>query len=319
MPARLTVYLSDRPVRQHVLDESEQYVIGRDAAAAIRIVDETLSRKHARLTFTDSGWRLTDLCSKNGTLVDGRRINQCDLGKTQWIEFGSVLACFDVVSAEALAADERVAGERWQTSVHLSRQLAPGLDADELLGKILDGFVAAAAAERGFLMLGADPAALRVGACSTADIAEFSGSRSVIERALSEVRPIVCSDTNRDALLGGQPSIVSGTLRALACIPLMVGDSLIGAIYVDSREAGKQFTELDMEILQALADHAALVLGVAQLRDDIVDLSDMLPTELNRGAPPDAALIEKVQHLLPQLKGRDFGRGQDIAVAGADT
>lgn len=319
MPARLTLHLADRPVRQHLLDEADVCLVGRDAGCSIPIDDDTLSRRHAKFAFADGVWRVSDLCSKNGTLVNGQAVNHCQLADGQWIEFGDVLARFELISAAAIIEEERRVRECWQTSIQRSRELEPSLDADELLQRLLHAVVETAGAERGFIMLGEVSDTLQLVATHAAASTDFSGSRSVVERCFRERRPVVCSDTARDPQLGAQPSIVSGTLRALACVPLAVGDRGLGVIYVDSREASKQFTELDVEILQALADHAALVLGVAQLRDDIVDLSDMLPTELDRDTPPDAALIDKIQRLLPELEGRNSGRRQDIAVAGADS
>ena len=319
MLARLTFYETDRPARQFLLEENEEYVVGREPSCSMPIPDETLSRRHAKLEFQEGEWRVVDLCSKNGTLVSGRPVNRYSLRETVWIEFGSVLACFDHVSQEALDADRRRLGTQWQTSVQFSREFRPSMRPEELLERVLESFTSVSGAERGFVMLTNHRGELQPMASRPPQSDDFTGSRSVVDRAFRENSPIVCSNVALDAQLGPQPSIVRGAISALACVPLRVGDSPIGVIYVDSREAGKHFTELDMEILQALADHAALVIGVARLRDNLVDLSDMLPTELNRDAPPDAALIDKVERLLPRLEKSGFGRGQVIAVAGADS
>jgi pSer/pThr/pTyr-binding forkhead associated (FHA) protein len=51
--------------------------IGRDAAAVQAVVptDRTISRTHAEVCADDTGVRLTDLGSSNGTYLDGRRID----------------------------------------------------------------------------------------------------------------------------------------------------------------------------------------------------------------------------------------------------
>jgi predicted RNA-binding Zn-ribbon protein involved in translation (DUF1610 family) len=46
-------------------------VVGRDDACAVRIDHPTLSRRHARIGPTDTGWSLEDLGSANGVRVDG--------------------------------------------------------------------------------------------------------------------------------------------------------------------------------------------------------------------------------------------------------
>src|SRR5262245_52674319 len=50
-------------------------VIGRDRGCGVQIDAESVSRHHARLTVTDHGASLEDLGSKNGTWVDGERID----------------------------------------------------------------------------------------------------------------------------------------------------------------------------------------------------------------------------------------------------
>jgi hypothetical protein len=49
-------------------------ILGRDPANDIVLEDDSVSPRHARLDHNDGAWRLTDLCSTNGTRVDGERI-----------------------------------------------------------------------------------------------------------------------------------------------------------------------------------------------------------------------------------------------------
>ena len=317
MPARLTFYETDRPARQYVLDEADRYLIGRDDFCTIRIADSTLSRRHATLKFQDGNWRLSDLASKNGTLIAGRPIDYHRLSNDEWIEFGSVLACFDRVSQAALDAEERRIGQQWQSSVQLSRVFTPSMGTDELLARLLESFMSTSSCERGFVMLQQSAGTLQPDVTLPPDTNDFTGSSSVVKKVFDENKPAVCSDVSHDAQLGPQPSIASGAISALACVPLRVGEKVLGVIYVDSHKPGKQITELDIELLQALADHAALVISVSRLRENIVDLSEMLPTELNRDTPPDEALIRKVQRLLPRLERP--GRKTGSSVTGVDS
>lgn len=52
--------------------------IGRDATAVQAVVstDRTVSRTHAQVSASNSGFELSDLGSSNGTFVDGRPIAQ---------------------------------------------------------------------------------------------------------------------------------------------------------------------------------------------------------------------------------------------------
>jgi len=59
--------------REIALDPGDN-LIGRDREAAVWIDDESVSRRHARISIGDGGASIEDLGSKNGTSVGGRRI-----------------------------------------------------------------------------------------------------------------------------------------------------------------------------------------------------------------------------------------------------
>jgi hypothetical protein len=86
----------------------------------------------------------------------------------------------------------------------------------------------------------------------------FSGSVGAVRRALQERRPVVANDIAHDAFFAGRASVVSHQLRALVCLPLFEGDRTLGAIYADRTDAGPPITTLDIELLQAFAEHAAV-------------------------------------------------------------
>jgi Nif-specific regulatory protein len=60
------------------LSEGE-VTIGREASNGIAIVDPSVSRKHCQLSAQDGRFRVRDLDSRNGTLVNGAAIEQRDL------------------------------------------------------------------------------------------------------------------------------------------------------------------------------------------------------------------------------------------------
>ncbi len=52
-----------------------EVVIGRDVACDCPILDETVSARHARLTYHHNHWWLEDLRSTNGTLLNKQRLD----------------------------------------------------------------------------------------------------------------------------------------------------------------------------------------------------------------------------------------------------
>src|SRR5437660_681423 len=62
---------------RHFLTQSEM-IIGRDPTAEIQLSDQSVSRKHAKVTKEDGRVKLTDLGSANGTVLNGKKLNSGD-------------------------------------------------------------------------------------------------------------------------------------------------------------------------------------------------------------------------------------------------
>jgi two-component system cell cycle response regulator len=70
----------------------DQMTIGRDPSADLCIADQSISRKHARVTRTEHGVTLEDLGSSNGTSVNGKRLepgNVVNLAKEDLVKLGN--------------------------------------------------------------------------------------------------------------------------------------------------------------------------------------------------------------------------------------
>src|SRR5262245_5346481 len=127
MPARLTVHFPSRPARVVPLPDGREMVVGRDPDCDVVLDDDRVSRRHAVLVSEDAAWSVTDLASKNGTLVDGVPVTSGALKERSWVSFGGLVARFEVGGFE----EERL--RRFSTSFELTRGLAPELGLTELL------------------------------------------------------------------------------------------------------------------------------------------------------------------------------------------
>ncbi|MCY0998667.1 sigma 54-interacting transcriptional regulator [Myxococcus sp. MISCRS1] len=68
-------------------------LVGRDDKADLRLKDESVSRRHARILVTDEGPRVVDLGSQNGTSLNGRPIDDArPLLSGDVVAFGAVVA-----------------------------------------------------------------------------------------------------------------------------------------------------------------------------------------------------------------------------------
>lgn len=265
MPVRVTAYLPEGAAERTTLVAVGVHLIGRSEDCALRIEHLSVSRRHAELVLGGDTWSLLDLGSKNGTSVDGRPADGVPTQGTGWIRVGDVaceVAWIDEADAVRLRDD---AIRRRDAVTALTQVLAREPQRPDLLQATLDAIVDLAGAERGLLLLpeGDDwrPAAWRGFTPSEADGARFAGSRTAIARAAASREPVVVHDLALDGELGAKPSVVSGGLRALACLPLVLGGELLGLAYADSRAPGATITRLDLELLEAFAEHATLWLA----------------------------------------------------------
>lgn len=305
MAARLTVYPPDQPARQFALDPEREHLIGRGPDCDLRLDDRRLSRRHARLAAADGAWHFGDLGSKNGTVLPGREPGDTSLRDGDWISFGGLLGQFADLTPEKLAAEERGTRSRWDDTLRRSRRLDAKADVEQLLAQMLAASMEIAGAERGFVMLADANGHLQVraqagGVDPVRAGREFPGSRRALLRTLESGATVVVCDASADTLLAAQPSVVSGRIRALVCVPLLVAGQLTGVVYLDSRVPGKAFTRLDVEILEAFAAHAALVIGVASVRAELAEVAGLLPQEMT-GRPAPAPLLARLRALLPHL------------------
>ncbi len=72
-----------------------KWEIGREAASDIRIVDESVSGRHAQMVCEDGRWKVVNLMSVNGTFVNGRKVLSAYLKTTDKIRLGNVELAFD--------------------------------------------------------------------------------------------------------------------------------------------------------------------------------------------------------------------------------
>jgi len=98
--------ITQGPLAGRRIDLDGELVIGREDAG-LTIADEELSRRHAVVRAVDGGVEIEDLGSRNGTFVNGRRIDQVTkLGGGDSLRLGRSVFAIEVAarSAETVAS-----------------------------------------------------------------------------------------------------------------------------------------------------------------------------------------------------------------------
>ncbi len=320
--------------------ERERTTLGRSRDADIFIPDQWLSRMHAEILLDHGGLVIADLGSKNGTLVNGSRIQ----GPTSLLEGDQIKLGDHTVTVQQSITEEEDTDDIQAvgTKVFSVRTLQEGVlkaanTAEDLVRKnrvltvltgaaaallahrpisetfdqILDILFAAVAAERGAIALfegpqGAQLAEVKASKTRRGDPI-LRVSQSISRRCLKEQVSILLPNVLEDAMLRSQQSIVSTGIRSAMCAPLWHSDggkeSVIGVVYLDSRERTHTFSEEDLELVTALASVAAAKIENARLLEESLE---------KRRLEEDMRVAAEIQrNMLP--KGSPVVEGYDVA------
>jgi transcriptional regulator with GAF, ATPase, and Fis domain len=152
----------------------------------------------------------------------------------------------------------------------LVKALNSELDLERLLSLIIDAAIELMGAERGFLILteGGQEVAFKV--ARNIERAEVERpdrkvSNTIALQAIDSNAAVVTGDASSDARFAGALSVAEQRLRSVACVPLRVKGTVTGAIYLDHRYKEGLFGEHEVELLESLADHAAVALFNARM------------------------------------------------------
>jgi serine phosphatase RsbU (regulator of sigma subunit)/pSer/pThr/pTyr-binding forkhead associated (FHA) protein len=323
--------------------------IGRSRESDIFLPDQWLSRHHAAIEERPDGYWVSDLKSKNGTLLNGepvrdwRRLRPGDV-----ITLGehTLTFCAEAVDDED---DER---EPEGTRVFSVRELSaistrPAIDAAELqrqnrvlailskaaselvvhrpLGElfdlVLELLLEAVTAERGaILLLEAGLPQIKASRSRSGD-ALARVSRSIARRVIEERVSLLLPNVLEDARFRSEDSILASGIRTAMCAPLWVSaagdgrDSVIGLVYVDSIQHAHAFTDDDLRVLTALANVAAAKIENVRLLEESLEKrrleEDMrMAAEIQTGLLPASA---------PRLPGWDLaGSNRPCRTVGGD-
>ncbi len=71
---------------------AEETLIGRNSTSQIRLMDETISREHAIISYDEAegSWVVEDLQSSNGTKLNGKRVRSASLSHGDLVQVGHI-------------------------------------------------------------------------------------------------------------------------------------------------------------------------------------------------------------------------------------
>ncbi|GAB4367981.1 MAG: SpoIIE family protein phosphatase [Acidobacteriota bacterium] len=262
-----TVILSGKTVR-----------IGRQSDNEITLDDLFVSRHHAELRETPSGWEIRDTGSKSGTFVNERavrtallrpgdemRLGRCILRLEDTRGDETVIAVSDRIPGEATVHSLRVtdAPEAGLTRVLVdaARQIVSPESSRAILHKLLGLALRATGAERGAIAIFASGGALETRATAGRwPDEQVAISRQVLGRVKEQGEAVIVEDIPGDASLKDAGTIVRAGVRSVLCTPLGPGQPPRGILYLDTLSGRATFQPSHLEVVTILAGMADLAL-----------------------------------------------------------
>ena len=116
------------------LKAEKQVVIGRSSELDMVLVEDMVSRKHAKITVSGPKITIEDLGSTNGTFVNGEKIKQARLKEGDRILIGTSILKLVTSGANAADIDERVVKQKLEEVAE--RQASRASKTSSMTGKI---------------------------------------------------------------------------------------------------------------------------------------------------------------------------------------
>jgi serine phosphatase RsbU (regulator of sigma subunit) len=314
--------------------DHDRITLGRSSANELCYPDDIgLSRQHLALVGRDGHWTVEDLGSKNGTLLNGNRIDKpmpfapgdrvsaghltiefadAGLATHNTVVFVDNSEEFSNSATTVVASLDGVLGPQaddlnktyvlqgspqMRALIRAGRELAGHRPLAELFPLIMDLSVEAVMAGRGVLMT-LDGEELNVRAARGEG---FKISSTVRDRVISQKESLLIRDAQLDHALREHMSIVEQKVRSMIAVPLQTNDRVIGLIYVDSPNAIREFTREDLNLLTVMANVAAIRIEHARL-NEIEETERAMAKEMHQ-----AALIqERLLGTAPAVQGLDI-------------
>ena len=295
--AEVTVYSPlFSPFRQPL--QGPAVSIGRASDCSIPIKDRYLSRKHAEIIAEGNAWILKDLGSANGTYLNGSRVERDEQLKTgDRIRLGDTEIVFETSDRStdrfiAVASESHVSATiaipvhdiadkpeaqdvaRLQTLTLLARELIEDRPMDELFGFIVDRVMEHLHPSRAAIaLLGPDGrsfAKVEVRRQDERDASELTISHTLLAEIVEEKKALAFVDVEADEKLRTAKSIIMQGIHSILCAPLMIGNSVVGVLYVDYLFTQRSISEDDVRLVAQIGRFAAIKLETTRLREEAI-------------------------------------------------
>ena len=156
----------------------------------------------------------------------------------------------------------------------VSKKMAETRELNLLLNDVIDEALKLVGGERGYVVLLTDAGELDFKVMRLSDGSDIPEgvdmiSRSILDEVIKTEQSIVLTNAMTDQRFATAHSVMAMRLRSVMCVPLIVKNHVIGAIYVENRAVRARFRAEDVPPLELFGNQAAVAIDNATLYEEL--------------------------------------------------
>lgn len=175
----------------------------------------------------------------------------------------------------------------YQALLKISEEINSVRETSLLFDRVMDIAIKTLHAESGFILLkspGHDKNFEVVTArnISSTKISSIRGlSSSVVNQVLEKGKSVISVDAQADERFSGSESIMMHQIKSVICAPLIYGNQLTGAIYMDSKAGTNQFDSNSLKFLEAFSGQAAIAINNSRIFESLQKENKQLKKQIS--------------------------------------
>jgi signal transduction histidine kinase len=127
---------------------------------------------------------------------------------------------------------------------------------------------------------------------------ELMLSRMIVQKCLTERVAVLSRDIRVDSRFSGSESLMASDIRSAMCIPLSTKTTILGLLFLDSRESVQSFTEDDLSYSSSIATDIAMTMDNLRLAEE-----NLRNERLAAVGQTIAGLAHNIKNILQLAKG----------------
>jgi GAF domain-containing protein len=309
--------------------------VGRTPDNDIQIKNNSVSRRHMKISRKGDKFLIEDLKSKNGTWVSGKKLKPGDpyeveegtpifigkvltsLGKKYFDDGMTVQYQIDLLEKTGefgqnlLYKDSRVTKRQDLETIHeVSTILMQSLNINEICEKTMESlFSLFDKIDNGtILLIDIETGQLKeilARSRNKKENIQSNYSRTIVNRVISDGKAVIMADTSQEDSVDISESIQLKRIKSIMCVPLISKWQILGVVYVHSVALLQGFERDDLSLLTALSSPVALAIQNALLYSQRRQAEEDLAKAHEELQKFNQELEKKVQERTEELKEKN--------------